>query len=275
MDGQTEVWCETSLNYSRPGVEQGIPVEVQILDARGARGLDFEACGFRLLADRSAVEDWRYEEEITRVHAPEIRTLARKLSGASKVVVYPPIIRSPASAEQIGDHAPIQYVHSDFTDDFRAMVQDPARPYRAFIEPLLAAQGLTQADVARASRVMMLQFWRNVGEEWPDYPIAFCDARDVSRDQLHAFLVPEYGGRHLEFETFGVLPPADPERHHWYTYPGLGLEEVVVFRTYDSRCAEQGRPFWTPHSAFLDPTAGPDAPQRESVEMRALCLFGV
>ena len=50
-------------------------------------------------------------------------------------------------------------------------------------------------------------------------------------------------------------------------------DEVVVFRAYDSERAEAGQPFWTPHSAFIDPVAGPDAPTRESIEMRAICLF--
>lgn len=275
MDGQAETWCETTLNYSEAGTEDVSPVQVTILDGRAAPGLDFEQCGFRLLEHHSKVEDWRDEAELVRVHAPEIAKLAKALSRADRVIVYPPIIRSPKSAAQVEDYAPIQYVHSDFTDDFRAMLQEPERPYRAFIEPLLAAQGLTQADVARAARVLMLQFWRNVGDEWPDCPLAICDARDVPRDQLHAFRVQEYGGRPLEFETFGVLPPADPARHHWYTWPGMTIDELLAFRTYDSRCAEQGRAFWTPHSAFEDPTAGPDAPRRESVEMRALCLFGV
>ncbi|HSG88300.1 MAG TPA: CmcJ/NvfI family oxidoreductase [Pseudomonadales bacterium] len=275
MDGQVEVWCETTLNFSEPGREEPIPVPVQIIDARSVRGLELERCGFTLLQHESAVDDWRDEAELASVHAKEIRALAKKQSGAHKVIVYPPIVRSPRTAARVEDYAPIHYVHSDFTDDFRAMVEDPSRPYAEFITPLLAEQGLTQADVARASRVLMLQFWRNIGDEWPDCPLAVCDGRDVPRARLHAFVVPEYGGRRIEFETFGVRPPATPDADHWYTYPGMTQEEVLVLRTYDSRCVDKGWAFWTPHSAFVDPTAGPEAPRRESVEMRALCLFGV
>ena len=50
-------------------------------------------------------------------------------------------------------------------------------------------------------------------------------------------------------------------------------QEVVIFRAYDSDRVAAGGPFWTPHTAFLDPTVGPDAPPRISVEMRAICLF--
>jgi hypothetical protein len=50
---------------------------------------------------------------------------------------------------------------------------------------------------------------------------------------------------------------------------------VIAFRTYDSLCEREGRPFWTPHSAFVDPNAPEAARPRESLEMRVLCLFGV
>jgi len=66
----------------------------------------------------------------------------------------------------------------------------------------------------------------------------------------------------------------DPDDNHWYTHPALTTTEVVAFRTYDSRCAEPGKPFWTPHSAFRGPIAGNLAPRRESLEMRVLCRTG-
>ena len=53
------------------------------------------------------------------------------------------------------------------------------------------------------------------------------------------------------------------------------IDEVIAFRTYDSLCEREGRPFWTPHSAFVDPNAPEAARPRESLEMRVLCLFGV
>jgi hypothetical protein len=54
----------------------------------------------------------------------------------------------------------------------------------------------------------------------------------------------------------------------------MGPDEAVLLRTYDSACADAGRPFWTPHSAFRDPSV-PETPEnhRASVEMRALCLW--
>ena len=37
---------------------------------------------------------------------------------------------------------------------------------------------------------------------------------------------------------------AVPEAHRWMTFPEMTRDEVVVFRAYDSECAEAGEPFW-------------------------------
>ena len=67
--------------------------------------------------------------------------------------------------------------------------------------------------------------------------------------------------------------PAEPTERRWYTFPSMTRDEVVMFRAFDSDLVDRGEPFWTPHSAFRDPTAGDDAPPRASIEMRAICLF--
>lgn len=268
----TDAYCHATLNYST--ALDYAPVEVPIRDGRVAAP-GYEDGGFELLRHESAVGDWRDAGEVAAVHGPEVERLALDFLGCDRALVYPPLVRSPATARETADYAPILFVHSDFTEDYRAMVCSPDRPYRHFVEPLLAAAGLDQHELAQASRIVLLQFWRNIGARLPDHPLAYCDARTVPPTQLRRILVPEYGGQHLEFETFAVEPPASPDANDWYTYPGLGVDEVVAFRTYDSLLADEGGHFWTPHSAFADPHAGADAPQRESLEMRVLCLWGV
>jgi hypothetical protein len=155
------------------------------------------------------------------------------------------------------------------------MVTEEGRPYQGFLLRVLEQHGLTQDDLRSASRLMLLQLWRNVGPVRPDHPLAFCDARDVTEpDRRISILVPEYGGERLDFEAFAFRPPAEGQVDHWYTFPSMHADEAVLLRTYDSACADAGRPFWTPHSAFRDP-AVPEAPEsrRASVEMRALCIW--
>ncbi len=273
MNPSTHPYCTTTLKYGDGDTQ---PVAVTIGNAREAiEALQYESCGFTLLEHHSEVDDWQDPMQVADIHMAEIKQLAIEYTGCDHALVYPPLVRSPRTARDIADYAPIEFVHSDYTDDYRAMIEDPDRPYGAFLAPALETIGVMQHEIADAERVMMVQFWRNIGAQRPDYPLALCDAATVPRSHLYPFIVPEYGGVRLEFETFGVYPPAEPGAHHWYTFPDLRQDEVVTFRTYDSRCVEENRPFWTPHSAFRDPHVGPDAPQRESVEMRVLCLFGL
>ncbi len=148
-----------------------------------------------------------------------------------------------------------------------------SRSYCKFLEPLLKRDGLNHDVILQAQRIMVVQFWRNIGDTLPDFPLAICDAETVNHSELIAIEVPVYGGQRLDFQAFAVRTPPQPILHAWYTFPKLALNEVLTFRTFDSRCVEEHRAFWTPHTAFRDPHAGPNAPRRESVEMRALCLF--
>jgi hypothetical protein len=263
-------YCETTLNYAAG--EDRVALPVSIRNGREAN-LDYEKCGFTLLEHESAVSNWRDEDEVSHVHRPEAEQVARDFLGCAHAMAYTPIIRSPETALTHADYAPIEFVHCDFTDDYRPMIESDSRAYSVFIRPFLSEHGLTRDDIRSAGRVVLLQLWRNIGNEQPDYPLAFCDASTTSREDLGRMIVPEYGGERLEFEIYFANAPSQPSSHHWYTYPRMKIDECVAFRTYDSLYAEKGEPHWTLHSAFRDTTLGADAPRRESVEMRILCLF--
>ena len=85
------------------------------------------------------------------------------MTGCDGAISYPPIHRSREEAQKTPDYAPIELVHSDFTDDYGPMITDPDRRYRAFLDPLLASRGLAHADVQAATRLMVLQFWPITG----------------------------------------------------------------------------------------------------------------
>lgn len=268
------VLSKIQLNYDGVGGPELTSVTVDLHNGRDALShLSFEDCGFTLLKHTSAVRNWADEAEVAKIHSPEIEALVLSETGCDAALVYPPLVRSPEAAASEEDYAPIEYVHSDFTDDYGLMVRDAERPYRQFLEALLISGSVTQDDIDHASRLAMIQFWRNTGALRPDRPFALCDAQTVPRAHLQAHLVPEYGGLPLAFETFGVKPPSSCDEHRWYTFPELRDDEVIMLRTYDSQRSADGKPFWTPHSAFKDPDAPADAPRRESVEMRALCLW--
>ena len=268
-----EVYCQVTLNYFDGAV--GRPVTVDMLDGRAATDdLEFETCGFRLVDHQSAITNWRDHAEVDRIHRPEAEALAAELTGCDVAISYPPIHRSREEAQTTPDYAPIELVHSDFTDDYGPMITDPDRRYRAILDPLLERHGLTHSDVQAATRLMVLQFWRNTGPTQPDYPLAFCAADGVGPDRVVREMLPEYGGLRVDSQFYAVRPPSGADSDRWYTFPDLTTSEPVALRTYDSRCIDEGRPFWTPHSAFRDPNVSSDANQyRESVETRILCIW--
>jgi hypothetical protein len=266
-----QTYCQTTFHY-HDGVT-GVAVASAVLDARSTGApAEFERCGFALVEHESEVVDWTDERQVDRLYRPELERFAVEFTGCDVAVAFPVIARSMEAARSTPDYGPIEFVHSDFTDDYGPMVTEADRPYRSFLDPLLAAHGLSHDVVVDASRLMVLQWWRNVGPVDADFPLAVCDAETVPADRLVRQMLPYYGGLRLDFEIFAVRPPEASDR--WFTFPRMTSDEVIVLRTYDSELADDGRAFWTPHSAFRDPHVPADlAHRRSSVEARALCIW--
>jgi hypothetical protein len=264
----TSVLCRTTLNYL-----SGTAGEVTIEDGRTAHLPGWEECGFELLAHDAAVEDWGDDAEIERLHYPEIVALAEKLSGCEHALLSSHIKRNPGEAAKHGDLAPITFVHSDFAESYgdliRARYRDPGPAERDALD----RAGLSSSEAAGAARVLILQFWRNIGPAKMDLPLAFCDARTVPRGDVQPIPVTNYAGGGFDFEALGVLAPSEPGAHAWYAFDEMHVDETVAFRTYDTARVADGRPYWTPHSAFRDPTVPLGSPSRSSIELRATCLF--
>jgi hypothetical protein len=59
--------------------------------------------------------------------------------------------------------------------------------------------------------------------------------------------------------------------HKWWYFPRMTPEHTLLLKTYDSEA--DGRARFLGHSAFDDPQTPPDAPMRESIEIRTVALF--
>jgi hypothetical protein len=271
------------MNYvARQSVgEETTAVLVAMRDGRRADLPGWQSCGFELMAHDSVVSDWDDEQDIARLHYPEMEALARHLTGCDHALVSGHIRRNPEEAARHADLGPIAFVHSDFAASYGDLIrrhygQREAEADRADAreaQHAMARAGIDAEAIAAARRLVILQFWRNTGPARMDLPIAFCDARTVPAEDLRVLPVRNYAGGGFDFETLAVVAPEDPARHHWYTYPAMQRSEVVAFRTYDSERVPRVEPFWTPHSAFEDPAVPRGRPSRRSIELRATCLF--
>jgi hypothetical protein len=269
-----DVFCRSTLNFvARNGEAVAQPVELDILDGRTAELPGWEECGFELVAHPSAVSDWD-DEELLAVHHGEMEALARRMTGCDVALVSNHILRGPAHAERHDDLAPIAFVHSDFAIGYDDLVRRSyVQPDRIGVTRALERNAVTAADVADAQRLVILQFWRNIGAAKMDFPLAFCDARTVTPDDARPIPVTDYAGSGIDFEALAVLGPTDPSPYRWYAFPELRPDEVVAFRTYDTERVERGDTWFTPHSAFRDPDVDVGRPARSSIELRAICLY--
>ena len=269
-------FCRTTLNYTGSTRSAApSPVEVEVLDGRVADLPGWAVCGFELLPHVSRVACWDDDDEIVAVHHPEVEDLARELTGCDHAMVSGHIKRNPDQANRHQDLAPIRFVHSDFASGHADVIR---RSFRAAIEDPAAVPARRHAALAdaveHARRLMIVQFWRNLGPPKMDLPLALCDVRTVRPDDARPFVVADYAGAGGgAFEALAVVAPTDPGRHRWYTFPEMSADETIAFRTYDSDVVRAGGTFFTPHSAFRDPDVLLGEPARSSIELRATCLF--
>ena len=93
-------------------------------------------------------------------------------------------------------------------------------------------------------------------------PLAVADSRSVDFDAdlvATRLFFPDREGwiYHINYNP----------RHQWYYLADQTPEEVILFKCFDS---DVDKTRLVPHSAFLDKTSPADAPQRQSIEVRAL-----
>jgi hypothetical protein len=268
------VFCRATLNFaSRRGEFVAEPVEIDIVDGRSADLPGWQECGFELVSHVTAASSWD-DEELAAVHHREMEELARLMTGCDVALVSNHIKRGPEHAKLHEDLAPIAFVHSDFAAGYDELVRSSYQhPERDGTQRALDRNGITGADVVAAPRLVILQFWRNIGEATMDFPLAFCDSRTVAPSDGHPIQVNDYAGSGVDFEALAVLEPTESSPYRWYAFPELRHDEVVAFRTYDTDLVERGETWFTPHSAFRDPQVEIGNPARSSIELRAICLF--
>lgn len=249
-------------------------VEVEILDGRTADLPGWRECGFELVRHEPHVRDWTDDDEIASVHYAEVEALARELTGADAALVSDHVKRTAEPQRRPREQSPVRLVHSDFSDDYADVVRHAYRDVRGRGAATLARSGLTAEQIEAAPRIVMMQFWRNLGPPKMDFPLAFCDARTVTRAEARPFPYTGYvaGGR--SFDALAITArDGRAAAHGWYTFPEMTIDEVVAFRTYDTDLVRAGRTYFTPHSAFRDPDVEVGAPARFSIELRVLCVF--
>jgi hypothetical protein len=231
---------------------RNVGVEVPIRDARPILGeITLDRHGFELVRHRSAVRDFYNDDEVKRIYYPEAERLLKAATGASRVFVFDHMTRRRAiSGDGTGDgrRQPVSRVHVDHT----------ARSGPQRVRDLLA----DEAEELLQGRVQIVNVWRPIKGPLLDAPLAVCDAASVEPNDL----VPsDLVYPHRVGETYSVTYRPS---HRWFYFPNMRTDEALLLKCYDSK--QDGRARFAPHTAFIDPNTPPDAPPRESIELRAL-----
>ena len=228
---------------------------VTIYNGRPIRDrLSLDREGFVFVDHETQVADFYDEDAVRRVYYPEMERLVKELTGASRVLIFDHTLRAEdeATREEKKVREPVRRVHNDYTE-----WSGPQR-----VRDLLPAG---EAEALLQHRFAVIQTWRPIRKPVQRAPLAIADARSLAPKDLIAT-----ERRYLDRvgEVYHIAFNSD---HRWAYFPKMRRNEALVFKTYDSE--KDGRARWTAHASFDDPASPPDAPPRESIEVRTLAFF--
>jgi hypothetical protein len=229
------------------------PHEVSIFDGWGkVDQLSLDREGFEL--NQCDIPFTRFDDDsaVRSVFFKEVAEFVRAQVGARRVHVFDYNNRAKTVATPTTLAAnPVRLVHSDYT-----VVSGPQR-----VRDVLP----DEAETLLERRFAFFNLWKPIRRRVEELPLAMCDVGStVPADRIRLEL--RYLDRTGEIYTLRYSPA-----HRWYYFPKMEVNQALLLKCYDSET--DGRARFMPHSAFEDPTSPPDAPPRESIEVRTIAFF--
>ena len=283
---------------------QGFDLETHKLNVIDARLLPergrptCEKNGFELqtypLGDSSL--NFMDHAQIANVYYDHCATLVSRITGGD-AYAFDHNVRS-ASGKQDGQQIkggqgvqpPAHLVHGDYTlrsaPERLLQLTEPPSGNDTLRNVLLTGESLIPPESAQhaltGGRFAIINVWRNIHTKpVATHPLALCDGQTVEPDDLVVFEIhyPDRIGENY-FARFS-------ERHAMYFFPHLTRDEVILIKQWDSagllaqsngksgdRSNARAPCTFSFHSAFEDPETSPDAPDRWSIEVRCMVLYG-
>ncbi|HKU95016.1 MAG TPA: CmcJ/NvfI family oxidoreductase [Vineibacter sp.] len=224
------------------------PREIRVEDGRGReQEFNLDRNGFALVKAPTQVRDFYTPEEVKSTYYPEVERLLRDTLGVTRVFIFDHTVRN---ATRQGAPIPSRRVHNDHT------INSAPRRVRDHL-------GADAAELLK-HRFGIVNVWRPIRGPVLDSPLALCDARTFTDDDL---IASDLVYPHVRGETSSV---AYNPSHRWYYFSQMQTDEALLIRVHDS--ANDGRARLSFHTSFDNPAA-PGAPPRESIEVRALVFF--
>ena len=244
---------DPSVKLNPPGTD---PHEVEIHDGWPlVHGLSADREGFELHDFGARFDQFDDDASVHARFYPQVVDFVQRNTGAKRVIVFDHTIRKrlPADLKQqtTVQRPAVMLVHSDYTP-----ASGPQR-----VRDIVPAD----ADALLQRRVAFYNVWKPLYRRVEELPLAMIDARtQADGDLLRMDL--KYRERTGEIYVMRYSPA-----HRWHYFPLMEAQHALLLKTYDSEV--DGRARFMGHSAFEDPTTPPDAPRRESIEVRTMAFF--
>lgn len=277
---------------------QDMPVHNARNATAGARP-DLAANGFELL--HRPVEqrglDLLDHAQIVHHYYPQCAGIVEDVTGA-RAFAFDHNVRSARARENRQKIAggqsvqsPAHLVHGDYTltsapQRLRDLagppgINDTLASVLGTGESLLSRRAVETA-LAEGGRFAIINLWRNIGPEpVATHPLALCDSQTVQPEDLVVFEI-HYADRVGE-NYFAK----HADRHRWHYFPEMTGDEALLIKQWDSAgslarsagkaadASDPGAPCtFSFHSAFETPTTPADAPDRLSIEVRCIVMYG-
>lgn len=274
-------------------------IDNTVCNGRDGRSPTLARNGFELLARPLAGEPLNFfdHQQVVDRYYPHCASLVAEHCGAEAVFAFDHNVRSAPDKQQQARIAggqqvqqPIQMVHGDYTltsapERMQQLARAPGRndTWRSMLasgETLISQELLMRAK-RKDGRFAFINVWRNIANTpVRKHPLALCDAQTVSPEDLAVFelhyqdrIGENYFARHAE-------------RHAWFYFPEMLRDEALLIKQWDSagalarskgELADNADPeapcTFSFHSAFEDPASQPDAPERQSIEVRCVVIY--
>jgi hypothetical protein len=247
-----ETFGPNNIRRRKTGTHELMRVPVQNGRLLAGR-FSLEEQGFVFVEHKTKVADFFDAAQLESVYYPEVEQLIKKESGAARVVIFDHTLRSGDETEREAKliREPVLSAHNDYTE-----WSGPNR-VREFLPD--------EADELLARRFAIIQVWRAINQPIQANPLALADAKSIAMEDL---IVAERRYPHRVGQTYRLKYSPN---HRWFYFPEMRRDEALVFKVYDSE--KDGRARFTPHTSFNDPTPPPNAPPRQSIEVRAFAFF--
>jgi hypothetical protein len=214
-----------------------------------------DAEGFEIHPFEGRFEHFDDDAAVKSVFYAQVIDFVKRHTGAYRVEVFDHTIRKrlPADlkAQTTVQRPAVLLVHSDYT------VKSGPQRVRDIVP--------RDAEALLERRVAFFNVWKPLYRRVDELPLAMCDARSHDPGDM-LIMELKYRERTGEIYVMRWSP-----KHRWVYFPQMEADTALLLKTYDSET--DGRARFMGHTAFEDPTTPPDAPKRESIEVRTMAFF--